>query len=176
MCTRIQLEENSQKENCCKCLYNFDIVKLSSTVPPLMLPKKSSFWRWDNGHEGEWTNNVFCYSSTLQQSVVATIWGVLGCWLHGRWEPSCAFPRGDICQNPGLFLATGWHAPCISRGFLASLNNDLFVAEYLAVLSILMSGLQPILRFDRLFSSKNCGCKPQNRVLHSVICLGRVHG
>lgn len=27
--TRIQLEENSHKVNSCKCLYNFDVVKLA---------------------------------------------------------------------------------------------------------------------------------------------------
>lgn len=146
------------------CLQNFETVKLASKGSPPIFPptndaQEGFFLRrlcagGFNRRVEEGTKNVFCYSLALQQHC----WCYFGgpwCWLHRQGEHSCAFLKGDMCQKLGLFLATQWHAPCISRGFLASLNNDPFVAEYLAVLSILMSVLQIILRFDGLVPRRN---------------------
>lgn len=108
----------------------------------------------------EGTKNVLCHPLTHPQSIVAAILRVLGCWVHWRWEHSCAFFQKGHLSELRLFLVAQWHTPCFSRGFLASRNSDPFVAEHLAVLSILMSVPEPILLVDRLFSSKNCGCKP----------------
>lgn len=52
-------------------LSNWPLKVLPLMYPPTgwcthpMMPKEASFWRWNNGHEGERTNNVLYYSLTL---------------------------------------------------------------------------------------------------------------
>lgn len=107
--------------------------------------------------------------------LLVLFWGPLGVESVEDESTVVLFSEGTSVRIGLIFGNSATGRPPF-QGVLGSPQHWPICANNLAVLSIPVSPLQPILRVHRLFPSKNCGCEaPKLGSYILVICLGRVH-